>query len=264
MQEKSNSQEWITNTNQKEIYSGLFLENNFKHAFFTKKANLISTNKSKDDYISSGYSISQLKQIHSNKIIYSRNARRSPWPEGDGLISSKNKRESLWIYSADCIPILFANKETGQVLAIHAGWKGIANKILINALHILKKDGSKNKDLIIALGPSISISNYKVDLNLVKKISHALIFDKVPSDKFKSSSNNISTMIQLEIIKKDLISNKYLLDIKEAAINQLLNNGLNKTQISINKNCTFSEEELFFSWRRTKERLFQWSYIESK
>ena len=49
--------------------------------------------------------------------------------EADGMVSDRHN-QNLWIYTADCMPILFADKRKRLVAAIHCGRKGLANKII--------------------------------------------------------------------------------------------------------------------------------------
>ncbi len=254
---------WIISKNEEEIYSALLLENNFKHAFLTRKSiTSLQTNLGKENHFTK-HSIHQLKQIHSNRIITCEEALKPPWPEGDALISSKGKKQILCIYTADCIPALFADKLTGRVMAIHSGWRGIVNNILIKSINTMERYGSKKSNIIVALGPAISGRNYEVSINLIKEIYNSINIDNFLVRK-SQRENQIDRMFSLGIIKKGHCNKKVLLDIRLAAVKQLLNKGLKENQISVSKNCTFSEDSLFFSWRRTNKRLFQWSYIESK
>ena len=258
----NNTQDWILSESQEYLRCKLLLENKFNHAFFTKKFDL-KNNTSFKFNTSKECTNHKLKQIHSNKIINSKNSTREPWEEADGLISTKNRNQILWLYSADCIPILLADKSTGRVAAVHAGWKGIANNIIKYTIEKFEKYGTNKKELIIALGPSISKSRYQVNLNLVKDISNSIRNKNINFDKNVVNSE-LKLMFKKGIIEKDIISEKFLLDIRLAALEQLHIKGLKDNQISVNKNCTFLEENLFFSWRRTGSKDYQWSYIESK
>tara|TARA_Y100001968_G_C18864794_1_gene484334 strand:+ start:348 stop:539 length:192 start_codon:yes stop_codon:yes gene_type:complete len=62
----------------------------------------------------------------------------------------------LWIYTADCLPILFLDLKTKNIAACHAGLKGLQNQIIFNTISELEEMGSKKDDLIIAIGPSIN------------------------------------------------------------------------------------------------------------
>tara|TARA_Y100001968_G_scaffold174921_1_gene160335 strand:+ start:184 stop:885 length:702 start_codon:yes stop_codon:yes gene_type:complete len=232
--------------------------NGFKHAFFTRN----SRGKSPEiliDLITKKSSVHMTKQIHSNKVIDASDAKSPPWPEADAIVSNGRGKQSLWIYTADCIPILFADTKTGKVAAVHAGWKGIANGLLGKTISKMESNGSNKRDLIIALGPSISPSKYQVEEDVVILISGS-IDNKIISD----AKNKIKAMKSIGLIREDNNKGKYLLDIRSAAVLQLTGKGLDKNQISVNKNCTFTEKNLFHSWRRDKLNRFQWSVILSR
>jgi YfiH family protein len=63
----------------------------------------------------------RVQQVHGTKIIHFDEETRS----ADGLIALK---ETLGIYTADCLPVLLIGK-TGHAL-IHAGWRGLKEGIL--------------------------------------------------------------------------------------------------------------------------------------
>ena len=121
----------------------------FKHGFFTRSDN----KKKSPDYLEKclqSFSKSYfLEQVHGNKII------RVPIQEknqslitGDGLITNK-RNQSLWVCTADCLPILFADTNSRIICAVHAGWRGLASKIIPNALSILENLGGNLKSLLI-------------------------------------------------------------------------------------------------------------------
>ncbi len=255
---------WTISSDQKYIQSNLLLSHGFKHAFFTRKTDSELPQDLKKD-IFSDCSIHILNQIHSDIVIEASNANFPPWPEADGLLSNKiniNRAQSLWIYSADCIPILFADIKTGKVAAVHAGWRGIAKNIIRETIKKLEQHRTSRRDLIIVLGPAISPQKYEVELSVGLNIYNGMIRDK----KVISLSNEskIDELMNLLIIRKTLIKNKILLDIRQAAYIELINEGINKHQISLNNLCTFSEESLFFSRRRDGGKLFQWTGIQSR
>ena len=78
----------------------------------------------------------RVKQVHGNTVLTSSQigllssgveaAEQSP-PPADGLISEQPE-QAVWVASADCTPVLIADFETGQVAAVHAGWRGTALK----------------------------------------------------------------------------------------------------------------------------------------
>tara|TARA_Y100001968_G_scaffold310906_1_gene332315 strand:- start:20584 stop:21348 length:765 start_codon:yes stop_codon:yes gene_type:complete len=248
--------DWLFNNENHYIQSKLLLDNGFSHAFFTKKTSQRSPEKLIDIF-SSDHEIFRLKQIHSNIAKFTRDINTKEYLKADALISENSRKQSLWIYTADCIPILLADINTGRVAACHAGWRGISQNIINNLMRKLKEDGTKTKDLIIAIGPAISCLSYEVNKITASKINRGI---KLSATKTFA----LTTLESLDIIKIEKSTNKIFLDIRIAASIQLQKEGLKTSQISINSNCTFKEDSLFHSWRRDKFRASQWSVILSK
>ena len=118
----------IKNKNYKYYLSPILVKNNFKHGFFTKtsseiKLSLLSKhlNKNNNNCV--------LNQIHSNKIVFGSKTQGNEIIEADGLVNDKHN-QNLWIYTADCMPILFADKRKRYVAAIHCGRRGLEKKII--------------------------------------------------------------------------------------------------------------------------------------
>ncbi len=251
--------DWIFKENSNTIFlqSKLFLENNFNHAFFTSKTQennpkflnyLLATNQS---------SVHVLNQVHGNKVINASESNNLSIKKGDSLISDKTL-QSLWIYTADCIPILIGDIKNRNVAAIHSGWRGLAKNNIKSTLNKLEEIGSNKNNLIAALGPAISLRKYFVDQKVITSI-----YKTIDKNKYINNDEINKKMISLGFI--DLNKDNLLrIDIRKVAKAHLKNEGLKENQISINLNCTFSEEELFNSWRRDKGENRQWSFIESK
>ena len=91
----------------KYFQSNLLRENNFKHAFFTKRYKVNEPIKLQHELRLSS-NIHSLKQIHSDKVIKVNNTLNLKPKFADCLITTE-RNQSLWIYTADCIPILIAD-----------------------------------------------------------------------------------------------------------------------------------------------------------
>ena len=85
------------------------------------------------------------------------------------------------VKTADCVPILLADRRTGAVAAIHAGWKGTAAGAAIVAVRALtSRYGTNPGDVIAAVGPSIGPCCYEVGSDLAAQFSsHAGSADMV-------------------------------------------------------------------------------------
>jgi len=173
----------------------------------------------------------------------------------DGLIGNKCN-QNLWIYTADCMPIFFADKKTRNVAALHCGRKGLEKKIIQNLVKIFDNFGTSRDDLLVAIGPSISKEQYLVDKMTLKEFYR------------KAENKNITG--NLTKTEKDLCfsdSNHFKeqnfnqLDLKKSAYRQLLNEKIPNTNIDISNLCTYKLKNEFNSWRRSKTFLRQWNFI---
>ena len=55
------------------------------------------------------------------------------------------------------------------IAAIHAGWRGAYKRIIHKTIKSLKKKGSKTKDIVAIVGPSIAQKNYEIKKDFLKK-----------------------------------------------------------------------------------------------
>lgn len=69
----------------------------------------------------------------------------------------------LGIVTADCGPILFADREAGVVGAAHAGWRGAVDGVLENTLAAMEALGARRAQVAAVLGPTIAQASYEVD-----------------------------------------------------------------------------------------------------
>jgi len=67
----------------------------------------------------------------------------------------------------------------------------------------------------------------------------------------------------IPLLKKDSNPNKILIDIQVASVLQFFKEGIKQHQINLNRVCTYSNPNLFNSYRRDKTELRQWSCIYS-
>ncbi len=240
-------------------YGGYYLQSDllqragFEHGFFTR----LWQGREPDDlagYISAGVSVHRPKQIHSGRVLAASNAQGAPWPEADGLVSDQGG-QSLWICGADCTPVLIADPGTGHAAACHAGWRGVASRILPEAIRQLETHGAKRSELLVAFGPAVSGKEYQVGEDVVDAISNSL-------GAGPSESEEISQRLQdTKVLLPDDEPGRHRLDIRGAAALQLQQHGLDSEQISTCPLCTLSEPNLFHSWRRDQVKAVQWSGI---
>ena len=238
---------FINNIKINYYLSPLLEKNNFIHAFFTKESSKINVNTQGEKLMRNNNNNCLINQIHSNNIAFTSELNSQRIVNADGLICD-NKNQNLWIYTADCMPILFADKYQRRIAAIHCGRKGLEKYIISNVIKSFEIKGSSRKDILVAIGPSISGENYLLDkktfYNFFSEITGSL-------NKLNENINN------LNINDNESIP----LDIKKFAYLQLLMEDIDSNNINISNKCTYSFPNEFHSWRRSKSNKRQWSVI---
>ena len=83
-------------------------------------------------------------------------------PRGDALVTNRPGL-LLGILTADCAPVLLADREAGVVGAAHAGWQGALAGVTDTALLAMEALGARRERIAAAIGPCIARASYEVD-----------------------------------------------------------------------------------------------------
>tara|TARA_Y100001956_G_C4126070_1_gene190136 strand:- start:3024 stop:3752 length:729 start_codon:yes stop_codon:yes gene_type:complete len=162
-----------------------------------------------------------LNQTHST-VVTEVNQPTNEVLNADGLFTQKSGIVCSAM-TADCLPVLLTNVSGTQVAAVHAGWRGLADGIIENALcHF---DG----EVMAWIGPAIGSEAFEVGDDVLQAFCS---FDPKAEQAFKA--------------KAEL--GKYLADM-----NQLVTQRLNKsgvTRVYYSELCTYQDSERFYSYRR--------------
>ena len=215
----------------------------------------------------------RVQQVHSADVLTPTEIERATQgqadlPPADGVMSEW-PQQAVWACSADCTPALIADIETGRVAAVHAGWRGTAQKVLPVAVARLQARGSRIENLRVALGPAIDGSVYPVGLDVAIEVGSTVVpvsAETISQGKGHPLETVIAHLLSLE--KSPLLSDpdpeRVRLDVRRVNQMQLEQIGLKPAQIAIAPHCTYQEPERFFSYRRTREKKVQWSGIASR
>ena len=90
-----------------------------------------------------------------------------PWPDAerphaDAMVTDR-PGYALGILTADCAPVLLADREAGVVGAAHAGWKGAIGGVTDSTVAAMEKLGARRDRIVAAIGPCIARASYEVD-----------------------------------------------------------------------------------------------------
>ena len=101
-------------------------------------------------------------QRHSADVAVIDGHALPPQPlRADGLVTRSN-RLALGILTADCAPVLLADRQAGVVGAAHAGWRGALGGILEATVQAMVAQGAAIGTIVAAIGPCIGPDSYEV------------------------------------------------------------------------------------------------------
>ncbi|MBE0482655.1 MAG: peptidoglycan editing factor PgeF [Bacterioplanes sp.] len=95
--------------------------------------------------------IQWLQQVHGTEVVRACSNRVTL--EADGCYTNEMGMACA-VLTADCLPILFASADGRQVAAVHAGWRGLAAGIVIQALARFDRQVPIWAYLGVAIGPN--------------------------------------------------------------------------------------------------------------
>jgi len=158
-----------------------------------------------------------LEQIHSNICLQVP----SDVCVGDAVVT-QDKGVVCAVMTADCLPIFACDTLATQVGVAHAGWKGIVNGVIESFI-----DSFESKNLLVHFGPAISPVAFEVG-----------------EEVYQQFIDKDIKLAQAFVAK----GNKYQLDIYQAA--RVVLNGLGVKSISGGDECTYTQQDKYFSYRR--------------
>ena len=79
----------------------------------------------------------------------------------------------LGILTADCAPVLLADREAGVIGAAHAGWKGALGGVVEATVAAMEELGAKRERIAAAVGPCIARRSYEVDDGFLRRFAEA-------------------------------------------------------------------------------------------
>jgi YfiH family protein len=116
-----------------------------------------------------------LTQVHGATVAVIRRGVAVPAapPEADALVSN-SAEVAIAVRAADCVPMLMADRNSGAVAAVHAGWRGTAARASVAALNAMEREfGTHPTNVVVAIGPSIGPCCYHVGSDLVDAFAAA-------------------------------------------------------------------------------------------
>jgi hypothetical protein len=165
-----------------------------------------------------------LQQVHGNGVVQHPGQLSPALPTQADAQWSEEKNAVCAILTADCLPVLFCDRQGKQVAAAHAGWRGLAAGVLENTVAVMQAPAG---DVLAWMGPAIGPTAYQVGGEV------KAAFDQQQSEGADAFVTD---------------GERWLFDLYAMARHCLQRAGVG--HISGGGYCTFSDEQRFFSYRR--------------
>lgn len=169
-----------------------------------------------------------LHQIHSDRAVVASHAPPDVAPEGDAIVTDQPDIV-LAVLTADCAPVLFADRDAGVVGAAHAGWKGALSGVLESTLDAMESLGADRGRIVAAVGPTISQRAYEVG----PEFFETFVAEARANDRFFAQGSG----------------DRLLFDLPGFVLHRLREAGIGAAEWL--RHCTYSNPELFYSYRRS-------------
>ncbi|MCQ0987687.1 peptidoglycan editing factor PgeF [Jiella marina] len=170
-------------------------------------------------------------QIHSAEAIVVDAPFSGERPKVDGIVSC-TPGLAIGVVTADCGPVLFADRANGVVGAAHAGWRGALGGVLQATIDAMVGIGAERSSISAVLGPSITQPNYEVGLDMMT----AFVEGDPERERFFAPGER---------------PDKRQFDLPGFIVSVLEEAGVSASFVG---RCTYGEAETFYSFRRTTHR----------
>lgn len=147
----------------------------------------------------------------------------------DGVMSS-TPEVFLTVITADCVPMVIADKKNGVVGVSHQGWQGSLKNMASRMIESMEKKGAEVDSIVAAIGPAIGSCCYEIY-----------------GDRLEKFMNKFGDF-EKEILFRRF--NKTYLSLSALNYQQLLQRGVKKEHIDFFPFCTKCDKERFFSYQR--------------
>jgi len=183
--------------------------------------------------VAEGARLVTLHQVHSAEAVTVQSAfPDDARPHADALVTDRPGL-LLGILTADCVPVLFADREAGVIGAAHAGWKGALGGVTDATVAAMERLGARADRIAAAVGPCIARASYEVDDGFFHRFAN---LDPENERFFRDGRR----------------PGHHQFDIEAYVVSRLAAAGL--TRIEALGLDTYADEARFFSFRRATHR----------
>ncbi len=211
------------------VSQGLYSSLNISLGSKDERAHIIENRRRAGDAILSGAALARVYQIHSADVLPVTEATDiDDPPKADAMVTG-TPGLLLGISTADCVPVLFADRNAGVIGAAHSGWKGAITGINEATVQAMEKLGADRQNIVCAVGPCIAQKSYEVDAQF---FAHFVKADPANEHFFADGRDS-----------------HYQFDIEGYVAARLAAYGISRVECL--GEDTYSQPERYFSYRRS-------------
>ena len=180
-----------------------------------------------------GAALGTLHQVHSPHAI----AVTAPFPDderphADALVTDRPGL-LLGVLTADCVPVLLADRHAGVIGAAHAGWKGAITGVTDSTIAQMLALGAERDRICAAIGPCIARASYEVDDAFLRRF----VEDEPENERFFSDGTR---------------AGHHQFDIEAYVASRIAAAGIGRVEmLGLD---TYADAQRFYSFRRATHR----------
>jgi YfiH family protein len=114
-----------------------------------------------------------MNQVHGDRVVVVDEPSDANVDNADALVTG-TPRLALAVVTADCVPVLMADRRAGVVAAVHAGRVGAQKGVVVRAVEAMQRMGARPGDIDVLLGPAVSGANYEVPAAMADDVEAVL------------------------------------------------------------------------------------------
>lgn len=217
-----------------------------RHGFFTRKggassgvfnglncgtgssdqSEIVEINRTRVSQAMDVEELARVHQVHSADVVTVTDA-TADHGKADAMVTNV-PGIALSILTADCQPVLFADRMNGVIGAAHAGWRGALDGVLDATVDGMVALGADRDEIFAVIGPCISQRAYEVGPEFLD----AFMTEDTENSRFFGQGQN----------------GRYMFDLPAFGLHRLRETGIGGAEWI--RHCTYSDPERFFSYRR--------------
>ncbi len=162
-----------------------------------------------------------LDQIHGTRVVEATPLSKLETQTADGVWTNSSGVVCA-ILTADCLPLLLTNRKGNRVAAVHAGWRSLAAGIIEHGVNVFNEDP---KDIFAWAGPCIGPATFEVGIDVMAELGG-------PKRAYLPSQSPGKVLANLALLAQTRLAD------------------IGVTEFYSSEQCTFSNPERYFSYRR--------------